>query len=119
MHLKRFLFGLAFLLAAMSFVAAQGNGGGNGSGNSYAWGNQQSLINWLENGGSIPRPLAMRVIHEAREWGMANFGLSQGQMVQKYNQGLLTIEYLYTAPPTLTFKVSFGGGLCIIVIEDA
>jgi hypothetical protein len=116
--LKRFLFGLAFLLASMSFVAAQGNGGGNGSGNSYAWGNQQSLINWLENGGSIPRPLAMRVINEAREWGMANFGLTQGQMVQKYNQGLLTIEYLYTAPPMLRFRVRLDGGLIDITITD-
>jgi hypothetical protein len=107
-----------------------GNGGygnnGNGNGNG-GWGNNgnpwagywpQWVITWLENGGSVPMPLAVAVIREAREWGMQNFGLNQGQMIQKYFQGQLTVEYVPTAPPSLIFRVSYGGGIVIISLED-
>lgn len=102
-----------------------GNGGygnnGNGNGGNSQWANTnwpQWVITWLENGGQVPMPLVVAAIREARTWGMQNFGLNQGQMLVKYLQGQLTVEYISTAPPTLTFKISFGGGIAIILLED-
>jgi hypothetical protein len=110
-----------------------GNGNGsygygnpvNGTGNGYGQGNSpwanvnwpQWLINWLENGGQIPPLLAMDVIWEARTWGQQQFGLSYGQMLQKYAQGSLTLEYISTAPPSLTFRVSYGG-INVLIIDS-
>jgi hypothetical protein len=109
------------------------NGNGNGgygnpinwTGNGYGQGNSpwanvnwpQWLINWLENGGQIPPLLAADVIWEARSWGQQNFSLSYGQMLQKYAQGHLTITYISTAPPSLTFRVTFGG-LSVVIIDS-
>ncbi len=100
-----------------------GNGGygnnGFGQGNS-AWANvnwPQWVINWLENGGQIPPLLAANVIWEARAWGQQNFSLGYGQMLQRYAQGNLTLSYLSTSPPSLTFRVAFGG-LNVIVVVD-
>jgi hypothetical protein len=133
--MKRFLSLLAFLIFTLTFVAAQGNGnngngngngwgnngnGNNGNGNGNAWGNANWpnwLISWLENGGQIPPVLAHAVIWEAREWGRQNFNLNYGQMISKYVQGQLTIEYLSVAPPMLFFRVSYSG-LGISVILD-
>lgn len=135
---------MAFLLVSFTFVAAQCNGGnngngygnngngnngygnGNGNGNSNAnannpWANinaPQWLLNWLQNGGQIPLPLALIVIHEERTWGMQNFGLSQGQMLQKYLQGQLTIQFVSTAPPSLTFFMKLDGIGIITVIDQ-
>ncbi|MBK9451001.1 MAG: hypothetical protein IPN95_16660 [Bacteroidetes bacterium] len=102
-----------------------GNGNGGYSNNAYGQGNSQWanvnwpqwLINWLENGGQIPPVLAANVIWEARGWGQQTFSLNYGQMLQKYSQGQLTLEYLSTSPPSLTFRVRFGG-LSITVIID-
>lgn len=63
-------------------------------------------------------PLAVAVIHEAKDWGQQNYGMNQGQMVSKYLQGLLKLEYVTTAPPALVFRVSFGGGDLIIDLVD-
>ena len=136
--MRRLLSGLVFGLVFVATVAAQGNGNGNngngygnggnggygnGNGNAYGqanspWGNwPQWLINWLENGGQTPPLLAADIIWEARAWGQQNFGLSYGQMLQKYAQGSLTLTYISTAPPTLTFRVSYGG-LSVIVLEE-
>jgi hypothetical protein len=127
--MRRLLSGLAFGLAIFTSMAAQGNGNGygnSGNGNGYgnngygqgdgSWANVD-LITWLENGGEIPPRLAAKVIFEARAWGQQQFGLNYGQMLQKYSQGLLTIQYLSTAPPTLMFRVSYGN-LSISVIID-
>ncbi len=145
--MRRFILSLAFSLLIVASLAAQGNGygnggngnngngnggyGNNGNGNggngnngfgqgNSPWANAnwpQWLINWLENGGQIPPLLAMDVIWEARPWGQQQFGLSYGQLLQKYAQGSLTLEYISTAPPTLAFRVRFGG-LSIDVIAD-
>lgn len=123
--MKKLVTLVLFLLLLSSFAAAQGNGGGNGNGNgnngNSQWGNAnwpQYVITWLQNGGQVPLPLAVVVIHEARAWGMQNFGLNQGQMIQKYFQGQLTVEFVSTSPPSLTFMVKFGGGDVIVVIVD-
>jgi hypothetical protein len=128
--MKKVISLLAFLFFAFTFIAAQGNGcgnGNNGNGNSYGNGNSSSawsgywpnwIITWLENGGEVPTPLAVAVIHEARSWGQQNFGLNQGQMVAKYLQGQLTVAYVPTAPPSLIFRVSYGGGHVIIDLVD-
>jgi hypothetical protein len=102
-----------------------GNGNGGYSNNGYGQGNSpwanvnwpQWLINWLENGGQIPPLLAADVIWEARAWGQQNFSLSYGQMLQKYAQGHLSITYLSTSPPSLTFRLIYGG-LNVIVVTD-
>ncbi len=127
-RMKRFLALFAFLLASFSFVAAQGNGGGNNgngygnnNGNNNPWASingPQWLMSWLQNGGQIPVPLALVIIHRERDWGMSNFGLTQGQMIQKYATGQLTIEFISTSPPSLTFRVRFGGVGDIIIIDD-
>ncbi len=146
-RMKRLLSILAFSLFMITSIAAQGNGNGNGNGgygnngngnggynnppgggqaNGYVQGNNpwvnvnwpQWLISWLQNGGQIPPLLAADVIWDARAWGMQNFGLSYGQMLQKYGQGQLTLQYVSTSPPTLLFRVRFGG-LNIDVIVDA
>jgi hypothetical protein len=98
-----------------------GNGPGNGNpaNGTGGWGSGQYLVSWLENGGSIPQPVAIAVIHEARVWGQQNFGLSLGQMIQKYNQGLLTVEFMYTSPPSLTFRVGFGGIEIAVILDGA
>jgi hypothetical protein len=132
-RMKRFVSILALLLVSFAFVAAQGNGGNNGNGNgngnggysSYGQGNgpwlnvnwPQWLINWLENGGQVPPVLAADVIWEARSWGQQNFGLSYLQMLQKYAQGQLTLTYISTSPPSLTFRVTFGG-LNVVIIDS-
>ncbi len=126
--MKRFLSILVFsLLVTIPILGAaqgNGNGGNNGNGfgqaNSSQWANlnwPQWLTSWLENGGQIPMPLAVMTIHEAKDWGMQNFGLSQGQMLQRYFTGQLTITYISTSPPSLTFRVSYGG-LSIIVLDE-
>jgi hypothetical protein len=143
--MRRFLSGLAFSLIIITSIAAQGNGNGgygnngngnggygnNGNGNggygnngfgqgNSAWANvnwPQWVINWLENGGQIPPLLAANVIWEARAWGQQNFSLGYGQMLQRYAQGNLTLSYLSTSPPSLTFRVAFGG-LNVIVVVD-
>jgi hypothetical protein len=145
--MRRLLSSLVFGLVLVISVAAQGNGnGGNGNGgygnngngnggysnppvggqaNGYGQSNSpwvnanwpQWLINWLENGGQIPPLLAADVIWEARTWGQQNFSLSYWQMLQKYAQGQLTLEYISTTPPTLTFRVRYGN-LSIMVISD-
>ncbi len=102
-----------------------GNGNGGYGNNGYGQGNSpwanvnwpQWLINWLENGGQIPPLLAADVIFEARAWGQQNFGLSYGQMLQKYAQGSLTLEYISTAPPSLTFRVRYGG-IDVLIIDS-
>ena len=119
--MKRVLLILAFFLLTVSFVSAQGNGnsnGNNGNGNPWAGYWPQQVITWLQNGGQVPMPLAVAVIREAREWGQQTFGLNQGQMIGKYLQGALTIEYIPTAPPSLIFRVSYGGGILIVGLED-
>lgn len=115
--MKKILTLLLVLFMAWSFVAAQNGNGNNGAGNGNGVGSGQYLITWLENGGQIPQALAVAVVIKARDWGQQNFGLSLGQMLQKYNQGLLTVEFAYTSPPSLTFIVRYGGGQVIITIE--
>jgi hypothetical protein len=133
--MKKFLALLVLLLVSFTFVAAQGNGNGNGNnGNGNGCGNNGNgnsnsnsawscywpnwVITWLENGGNVPMPLAVAVIREARSWGQQNFGLNQGQMIVKYLQGQLTVDYVPTAPPSLIFRVSYAGGDLIVVLVD-
>lgn len=133
--MKKILFLAVLLFFSFAFVHAQGNSGNNGNGNGNGnpqqgwnggngnnpWANinaPQWLLTWLQNGGQVPMPLAVMVIHEARSWGQQNYGMNQGQMVVKYLQGLLTIEFVSTSPPSLTFRVRFGGGDIMVVIDD-
>ncbi len=117
--MKKLLALCAFLFLAATFVAAQGNGGGNGNGNNGLSGNNSSLAlaQWLQNGGQIPLPMALASIREARDWGMTNFGLSLGQMIQRYFQGSLTVTFVSTSPPSFTFRVNFGGSDIIVIID--
>jgi hypothetical protein len=127
--MKRILFLLAFLLVSFAFVAAQGNGGNNGNGYGNNWngnGNngqgpfvnaQQWLIDYLEAGNPVPQWLGLEVVRKARDWGSQVCGLNLGQMIAKYFQGQLIVEYISTAPPSLTFRVTFGG-LSVDIIDS-
>ncbi|MFN8395218.1 MAG: hypothetical protein U0176_11265 [Bacteroidia bacterium] len=108
------------LQSASSPLKAVGNSNGNnGNGNPWAGYWPQPVITWLQNGGQVPMPLAVAVIREAREWGQQTFGLNQGQMIGKYLQGALTIEYIPTAPPSLIFRVGeLWGRDTIVGLED-
>ncbi len=131
--MKKILFLAVLLFFSFAFVHAQGNSGNNGNGNGNSqqgwnggngnnpWANlnaPQWLLTWLQNGGQVPAPLAVMVIREARSWGQQNFGLNQGQMVVKYLQGQLTIDFLNTSPPSLTFRVSYLSGSIVVVLVD-
>jgi hypothetical protein len=126
MRMKRFLSILAFLLVSFAFVAAQGNGGNNGNGNWNGNGNngngngsavnaQQWLLTYLQNGNPVPTILALDIIRQARDWGMQVCGLNLGQMIQKYFQGQLTVTFMSTSPPSMTFRVSYGGNDVLII----
>lgn len=134
--MRRFVTLLAFLLLASGVLVAQCNGGGNGNGNNgNGYGNNGNgngnnngnawgcpgwpgwLIQHLENGGQVPRLVALAVIWEARSWGQQNFGLNYGQLVARYVQGQLTVEYMSVSPPALLFRVAYGGGNIVVILE--
>ena len=123
--MRKFIFLGLFLVFSAGAASAQNGGNGYGWGNSSGsynpWANgnwPQFVINWLQNGGQVPMPLAVVAIREARDWGMATLGLTQGQMLVKYLSGQLTIEYVPTAPPTLTFRITYGGNIAIVLLQD-
>ncbi len=129
---------LSFLLLGLSWVAAQNTGNG-GSGNGCNQGNGPQVYGqnqaspyqnwplpvriWLDNGaqGAVPSLLMARVRIAARPWLQQTFGLSMGQIIQKYNNGEITVVYLPTSPPSavLSFRVTYEGGAIIISIEDS
>jgi hypothetical protein len=116
--MKRILSLLAFLIVLSSAASSQSTGNGNsGNGNPWGNGNWSELIVLLENGGQVPTPIVNQVLHAVKDWGRQTFGLSLGQMHQKYGNGELAIVYLSTSPPSLTFRVSYGGVLITSVID--
>jgi hypothetical protein len=135
---KKLLGLLFFVLLTVGSVLAQGNGnGGSGSGSGnqgHGVSNSQAQTSpfqnwplpvrlWLEIGGQgqIPVVLQVRVRLEARPWLQQAFGLSNGQIVQKWLNGEITVTYVPTVPPspTLTFRVEYGGGLILVEIGDS
>ncbi len=127
--MKKILALILFILISLSVVQAQGNGGGNGNGNGFgngqgngfAWGNGggfNGLVTWLENGGQVPQVISLATIYKARNWGQQNFSLNYGQMVAKYAQGQLTVTYISTAPPSLVFRVAYGGFGITVILDD-
>ena len=116
--MKKYIVVLSFLLFSVSWVAAQNNGNDNGhgcgSGNSWpAW--VQSCLNAST---PVPMPVCLKVVRDCRQWGQQNFGLNLGQMFQKYFQGEMTVDLIQTAPPSLTFRVSYGGIGITIILDD-
>jgi hypothetical protein len=126
---------LLIVLLTVGVVVAQGNGGsGSGNGNhGHGLSGTQAQTSpyqnwpmpvrvWLDGGGQgqIPMLLVARVRLAARPWLMQTFGLSNGQIMQKWANGEIVMTYLPTSPPTPTlfFRVSLGGGLIIIEIGD-
>jgi hypothetical protein len=115
--MKNIVAALALVLLTACTVVAQNNG--NGLGNAGGNANWPTWVQaWVQNGGQVPHPLALRVVREARQWGQQNFGLNLGQMIQKYMIGELTVELVATSPPSLTFRVSYGGSIAIVQLED-
>lgn len=124
------LLGLLFLIfLTVGSAQAQGNGNGQGNTSGSTQAQQSTFQNWppqvrlwLENGGQgqMPMLLQVRIRLEARPWLQQAFGLSNGQIVQKWLNGEITVTYLPTAPPspTLTFRVEYGGGMILVVIGD-
>ncbi len=116
--MKKYIVVLSFLLFSVSWVAAQNNGNGNGHG----CGNGNSWPSWvqscLNSSTPVPMPVCIKVVRECRQWGQQNFGLNLGQMIQKYFQGEMTVELIQTAPPTLTFRVIYGGGAVVVILDN-
>jgi hypothetical protein len=133
--MKNLVLFLGILIAASTIAVAQNGCGGSGSGASSGSGsgsgsghgyhghhNNRQMPAWVQsclNGtASLPQNICVRVIRECRQWGQQNFGLNQGQMIQKFNQGLLTVELIQTNPPSLTFRVTYGGIGTIEIIDN-
>jgi hypothetical protein len=129
--MKKLLVLFSFFLLAITAIHAQGNGNGNGNpfgqanannnGNAWAWGNGggfNALVTYLENGGQVPQFVSLAAIYKARDWGQQNFGLNYGQMVAKYVQGQLTVTYVSVAPPSLVFRVSYGGFGITVILDN-
>jgi hypothetical protein len=112
--MRRILATIAFLLLAVSFVAAQGNSNGNSNNGNPASNGVNNVWGYVP-GGAIPQALAVHIIQEARAWGQANFGLGLGQMMQLYREGELTIAYVPVVPPILMFRVSYGGNRVVVI----
>ena len=131
---------IALLLTSFSFVLAQGNGsghngaqhgnGGSGSGSGLHGSNQNnspwagmnipnSWKHWLDNGGNMPGDLRDAILFKASTSGFQAFALPLNLLRQRYNQGTLIITYVATAPPSLSFRVSFGGTDIILIIDNA
>jgi hypothetical protein len=130
--MKKILALVLFLLCTLTVVQAQGNGNGNGNsqgngqgnGNNsgWAWGNGggfNALVTYLENGGQVPQVISLAAIYKARDWGQQTSGLNYGQMVVKYAQGQLTVTYLSVAPPSLVFRVFYGGGSIQVILDNS
>lgn len=62
----------------------------------------------------IPQNLVVKILQEARDY----FGMSLGQMIQAYRSGDCTIQWMQTNPPSMTFRVTYGGNHINIIIED-
>lgn len=129
--MKKILALLLFLLVSLTVVHAQGNWGGNGNNqgngqsngnnNGWAWGNcggLNALVTYLENGGQVPQVISLAAIYNARDWGWQEFRLNYGQMVAKYAQGQLTVTYISTTPPSLVFRVSYGGQVVVVILDN-
>lgn len=110
--MKNIVAALALILLTACTVVAQNNGNGGAPSGNANW------PAWVQNGGQVPHQMALRVVREARQWGQQNFGLNLGQMIQKYMIGELTLEMVATSPPSLTFRVSYGGSIAIVQLED-
>jgi hypothetical protein len=66
----------------------------------------------------ISDAMVARVIHAAAAWGMDNFGLSEAQMLQKYEAGTLGIELVSFTGTSWTFKVTCGGVAITSIIDE-
>ena len=73
---------------------------------------------WVTTG-QIPQNVAVHLVQEVRPMLQQAFGLSLGQLIQRYNNGQLTIVIETTSPPTVVvFRVSYGG-ISIEIIDDS
>jgi hypothetical protein len=73
---------------------------------------------WVLNG-EIPQNVAIRLAQEARPVFQQAFDLSLGQLIQRYQDGQLTIAIEATSPPTVVvFRVTYGG-ISITVVDDS
>ena len=130
--MKKLLPLLGLLLLSYSFCAAQGGGGNGGSGSGgsgsgYHGGNghgpnannnaMQQLKAQLANGMAIPPWLNQRVLLKTFQT-TTHFGLSLQSLRNQFNAGNLTVTYVQTSPPSLTFRVRYNGVDIMVVIDD-
>jgi hypothetical protein len=112
--MKRFLSFLAFVLFAATIALAQ-NGNGNGGNSSYPTnGFNAANFPW-------PNSLVVHILQQAHPYFHGLFNVNQGQLLQAYRRGDCVIQFLGTGtvPSSLVFQVTFGGGISIVIIEDA
>lgn len=102
--MKKLVAALALALLCCGAVAAQGNG--NTNGNAYG------------QGATMPQAQVVRILRAAQPYFESQFGTSLGELIQAYRSGACTIELVATNPPTQTYRISFGGGILIVVMED-
>jgi hypothetical protein len=92
---------------------------GAASSNAQTNGSVQS--NGYVNGQVVPLNPAttIRILREAQPYFETHAGLSLGQLIQLYREGACTITLVNTMPPSLTFEVSSGGILIVVIIDEA
>jgi hypothetical protein len=118
--MKNLLLSAFFVLAVSGTAFAQcqpgGNGNGWGNGNNNGNGNSAQAQAQL----AIPLQTALAAIREARP--ALNIQLGQTNTLSfyynRYFAGTLTVEFLGTTEGGDWYRVSFGGGSVILVIDD-
>jgi hypothetical protein len=118
--MKNLLLSAFFVLAVSGTAFAQCQPGGNGNG----WGNGNNNGNSAQAQAqaqpAIPLQTALAAIREARP--ALNVQLGQSNSLSfyynRYFAGTLTVEFLGTADGANWYRVSFGGGVIIIDIDD-
>jgi hypothetical protein len=104
--MKKLVVVLALCALGWGTVSAQGNGNAN-----YGVNQNQSS--------ALPNATVIRILREAQPYFEAHCGINLGQLIQQYRAGNCLIELVATNPPvTNVYRVSFGGGIILVVIDD-
>jgi hypothetical protein len=113
--MKRFLSFIAFVLLTATIVLAQG-GNGNGGNSTNNNPNNYNAANY-----PLPHAVTVQILQQAHPYFNGLFGINLGQLVQAYRRGDCVIQFLGLGnlPSTIVFQVTFGGGISIVIIEDA
>ena len=72
----------------------------------------------MHSSNQVTDAIAAAAIHEAAEWGMSNFGMTEAQMLQKYAAGTLKINMVSVAGTTTSVKLTYDGIGISVILDD-